>query len=111
MDLASSIVYQYTCAGCKASYIGKTKRHLKSRIAEHLGVSVRTGSRLSKPSHSAIREHAHAHDHPINKRDFSILDSSDRDGDLLILESIHQSLVRPSIGGNEASVPLLCFNN
>ena len=33
--LQSSVVYQITCAGCNACYIGKTKRHLKTRIEEH----------------------------------------------------------------------------
>ena len=31
------VFYQFTCAGCKACYIGETKRHLNTRIAEHLG--------------------------------------------------------------------------
>ena len=36
-SLQSYIVYQFTCAGCKACYIGETKRHLNTRIEEHLG--------------------------------------------------------------------------
>ena len=35
--LQSYVVYQFTCAGCNACYIGKTKRHWKTRIEEHLG--------------------------------------------------------------------------
>ena len=31
------VVYQFTCAGCKACYIGETKRHLNTRTEEHLG--------------------------------------------------------------------------
>ena len=27
----SYVVYQFTCAGCKACYIGETKRHLNTR--------------------------------------------------------------------------------
>ena len=33
----SLVVYQLTCGGCKACYIGETKRHLNARIEEHLG--------------------------------------------------------------------------
>ena len=36
-SLQSYVVYQFTCAGCKACYIGETMRHLNSRIEEHLG--------------------------------------------------------------------------
>ena len=33
----SYVVYQLTCAGCNAYYIGETKRHLKTINEEHLG--------------------------------------------------------------------------
>ena len=36
-SLQSYAVYQFTCAGCKACYIGETKHHLNTRIEEHLG--------------------------------------------------------------------------
>ena len=35
-DLKSSLVYIYTCASCSSSYIGKTYRHFKARIDEHI---------------------------------------------------------------------------
>ena len=35
--LQSYVVYQFTCAECKACYVGETKRHLNTRIEEHLG--------------------------------------------------------------------------
>ena len=34
--LRSFIVSRVTCPGCNASYIGKTTRHLTTRIEEHL---------------------------------------------------------------------------
>ena len=36
--LRSHVVYKFTCAGCNASYIGKTTRHtwISSRVCEHL---------------------------------------------------------------------------
>ena len=33
----SYVVYQFTYAGCKACYIGKTKHHLNTRTEKHLG--------------------------------------------------------------------------
>ena len=32
-DLISDIVYQFSCGGCNATYIGQSKRHLKVRIS------------------------------------------------------------------------------
>ena len=34
--LKSFVVYKFTCAGCQSGYIGETKRHLPTRIKEHL---------------------------------------------------------------------------
>ena len=34
--LKSFVVYKFTCAGCQSCYIGETKRHLPTRIKEHL---------------------------------------------------------------------------
>ena len=35
-SLQSYVVYQFTCAGCKAYYIDEAKPHLNTRIKEHL---------------------------------------------------------------------------
>ena len=36
--LKSFAVHKFTCAGCQPYYIGKTKRHLPTRIKEHLQI-------------------------------------------------------------------------
>ena len=33
----SSVVYQYSCARCGSCYVGRTHKHLTTRIEEHLG--------------------------------------------------------------------------
>ena len=35
-SLQSYVVYQFSCEGCKACYVGETKRHLNTRIKDHL---------------------------------------------------------------------------
>ena len=35
-DLKSFLVYKLTCASCSSSDIGKTCRHFKTRIEEHI---------------------------------------------------------------------------
>ena len=37
MSNVKYVIYQFTCAGCKACYIGETKCHLNTRTEEHLG--------------------------------------------------------------------------
>ena len=36
--LLSGLVYQYKCGGSNATYYGKTKRHFKVQICEHLDI-------------------------------------------------------------------------
>jgi len=108
-ELKSNIVYKYTCDSCKASYIGKTTKHLKTRISQHLGISDRTGTQMTKPPFSAIRNHADDTDHPIHRKDFSVLASTPYHQQLLIMESILTYIHKPSLSNNETSTPLLCF--
>ena len=35
--------YKFKCSGCSATYYGKTKRHFKVGMCEHVGVSALTG--------------------------------------------------------------------
>ena len=44
--LLSGLVYQYKCGGCNATYYGKTKRHFKVQIGEHLGISYLTEKKV-----------------------------------------------------------------
>ena len=54
--LRSGIVYKFKCGGCNATYYGKTKRHFKVRMCEHLGVSALTGKRVKGDNDSAVKE-------------------------------------------------------
>ena len=57
--LLSGLVYQYKCGGCNATYYGKTKRHFKVRICEHLGISHLTEEKLKIDNRklTTIQEH------------------------------------------------------
>ena len=108
-ELQASVVYEYKCHRCNATYIGKTKRHLRVRIFEHLGRSIRTKRPVSKPVYSAIRDHAHEEDHPILRESFKILASRRTDKELLICESLLQMRHKPSLCVYDRSTDLLCF--
>ena len=106
ISLCSSVIYNYTCGGCNASYIGKTTRNLSIRICEHKGLSYRTKRVLNKPMQSSIREHSHEKDHVINRENFEVLDSSSFDNDLLILESLWIWKKRPTLNDYAISTKL-----
>ena len=55
----SELVYKYKCDGCNATYYGKTKRHFKVRICEHLGTPSFTGKNITidYKNLTAIQEH------------------------------------------------------
>ena len=42
-ELRSLVVYKFKCNTCNVEFIGKTKRHYRTRTSEHIGVSPLTG--------------------------------------------------------------------
>ena len=105
--LSSSVVYKYTCPRCDHGiYVGCTKRLLKVRIDSHRGVSHRTGSRLSNPEQSNIRNHSKLCKTYIDNKDFSILGQVQNNNDLTILESIIIKKTVPSLNTHSSSVKL-----
>ncbi len=56
-ELRSLVVYKFSCSDCNITYVGKSKRHLKTRACEHAGLSDRTGIILKSPQDSAIFSH------------------------------------------------------
>ena len=57
MCLKSFVVHKFNCAQCASEYVGMTTRTLGTRVDKQVGVSYRTGARLTQPPHSAIRDH------------------------------------------------------
>ena len=108
-ELQSSIVYQYECNSCNALYIGQSKRQFKVRQYEHFGKSIRSNRPLGRPPLSAIREHSHTHDHPMDSSSFSVLSVKSSNMELPIAESLHIVQKSPSLNYHGTSVELLCF--
>ena len=96
-DLQSFVVYQYNCSCSAASYIGQTTCNLAKRIAQHRGLSERTGARLDSSPYSAIREHACKYHHEIDPEAFRILSTAKDRQTLNILESLHIKLKQPTL--------------
>ena len=98
--LRSSVIYLFSCPSCSARYVGSTSRWIKHRISDHLGRSFRTGLPLSNPQFSAIREHSHNSDHLFTHTDFEILGSTPFRSDLLTLESLYITKLKPELNGS-----------
>ncbi|KYN15983.1 hypothetical protein ALC57_11780, partial [Trachymyrmex cornetzi] len=65
------VVYKINCNNCDASYVGQTKRKLKTRItSEH-----RNDIRKSNNNHSVITEHRLEHGHNFDWENTEIVDS------------------------------------
>ena len=105
----SNIVYIYKCGICNSRYIGETSRHYTTRVAEHMGVSPRTGAPMARIN-SNVYSHFLESGHRIKKEDFSILYSRGS-SDLRLSESIAIHQHRPDLNDKVASVPLevLCM--
>ena len=87
--LKSSVIYKFTCAGCKTRYIGETSRHLTTRIKEH--------TTTDKNSH--IFQHLK---NPNCKNKFSsdcfkIIDSAKSSFSLKIKEAFHIKRENPEL--------------
>ncbi|XP_071581446.1 uncharacterized protein [Temnothorax nylanderi] len=57
-DRETDLVYRINCGNCDASYIGQTKRYLKTRINEHRNdIKKDEGSRSVVSKHRAFHQH------------------------------------------------------
>ena len=106
--LRSHVVYQFTCQCCSALYVGQTRRHIHTRISEHMGVSPLTGKERSISTMSSIFAHEHMHKHPVSASDFKIL-SGTSEWDLLIRESRLITQLNHVLNANIRSIPLELF--
>ena len=109
--LLSGLVYQYKCGGCNATYYGKTKRHFKVRICEHLGISHLTGKKVKIDNNKlmAIQEHLLCHNYSPSFEDFSILTWESTDLKLKIMESLLIARNKPILNKTDCSLPLELF--
>ena len=54
--LHSGIIYKFQCGGSDITSYGKTKRHFKVRISEHIGKSVLTTKKVKGDYDATIKE-------------------------------------------------------
>ena len=94
------VVYKYKCQCCGALYVGQTRRHIHTRISEHVGVSSKTGNKLSVSQMSAVLTHHHLSGHNFSDSDFTILTPGKSKFDLEMCESLLISKLKPIVNNN-----------
>ena len=105
-DLCSSLVYLFQCDACSATYVGQTKKSLRTRAYEHLGRSSRTGDLLARPPQSAIRQHLEVCGSGRSVDNFKVLNSFSNPVLLKIAESIEIYTRKPELNIEESSFQL-----
>ena len=97
--IRSLVVYKFSCSGCNATYIGKTKRHHKVRMCEHLGTSFRTGepTKFNEKSSTAIRDHIRDSGHKNDFESFKLLSFGKNNFECLIKEKLLLQKFSPTL--------------
>ena len=107
-DLFTSIS---VVAASNATYYGKTKRHFKVRICEHLNISHLTGKKVKIDNNklTAIQEHLLCSNYSPSFEGFSILTRESNDFKLKIMESLLIARDKPILNKADSSLPLELF--
>ena len=87
-DLRSYVVYKFVCGSCKADYVGRTKRHLSTRIKEYLETDKKSCEHLNESRRCKALN---------NKVCFSILDYATAQYSLSIKEGMHIGWPKPAL--------------
>jgi len=90
-DLHTNVVYKISCDNCDASYVGQTRRFLKTRISEH-----RNHINRNTTQYSVITDHRLLN-HEFDWNCVEILDEEPILGKRLVSEMIHIKLQKNSI--------------
>ena len=101
-SLRSRVVYKFSCAGCNASYIGETTRHICARVREHL---------LSDKSSHVYRhlQSSRACHDSCTAECFTILDSAVSKFQIKIKEVMHIKWENPTLNQQLKHLELSLF--
>jgi len=80
----SNVVYKICCNDCNVSYVGQTKRQVKTRIKEH-----KNNSKFISPKPSVITEHIREHLHSFDWDNIKIMDTEPNYYKRTISEMLH----------------------
>ena len=113
MNCRSFILYKFLCNKCNLVYYGKTFRHFKVRVFEHLGKSIKTNKPFTyNPAfnnNTAVRDHLQKCKCHTTIDDFKIMGSANNDYYLKIKESLIIQRDDPFLNKNVKSILVALF--
>ncbi|CAF0823921.1 unnamed protein product [Brachionus calyciflorus] len=98
--MKSLVVYKINCADCRASYIGKTKRHLITRVEEHKtteNTKKNANNKFKDDHESAVYGHMSESGHQVDFNNVEILDSPSSDYKLKLKEAFYIKKYKPTL--------------
>jgi len=98
MEFTSRVIYKFKCAGCNASYVGRTHCHFDTRCEQHL----KTDSNSHILKHIKIKNECKKSD----KTSFKIIDRANSDYALAIKEGMHIKWQEPTLNTQKKHVIL-----
>ena len=101
--------YKFQCSSCNATYYGKTKRHFKVCVSEHMGVSARKGKNIKSTKNSAVHDHMVVCNKIVSFEDFSALANRTNDFRIKLQESLLIHRGGPQLNKTSESAPLMLF--
>jgi len=78
------VIYKISCKDCDATYVGQTKRQLKTRLREH-----KNNIRQDHSKHSIVSEHIINFNHAFDWENVQIIDHEHNYHEKMISEMIH----------------------
>ena len=110
--IVASNVYKFQCCGCNATYYGKTKRHFKVRMCEHLRISTLTVKIGKGDDDSVIKENLLFFNHVPDFEDSSVLTNNNNNFKFTLMESLLTSTDHPPLNKNKLlPLPLELFDS
>ena len=98
------------CDSCNSIYYGKTLRHFKVRVSEHLGVSAKTEKRVKVFNTTAVRDRS-LFCKEARSDNFEILCYESNNFKLCLKESLFIHKDDPPLNKTIKSMPLELFND
>ena len=95
--LKSYVVYKFTCAGCQTCYVGETRRHLTTRIHEHLVTDKKSHILQHLKSNPTCRD-------VCNNDCFEIIDYASSSFRLKVKEALHIKWLKPELNKQKKHV-------
>ena len=113
LNCRSFLIYKFQCNKCNLVYYGKTFRHFKVRVFEHLGRSLRTNKPFTynpkNINNTSVLNHIKNCKCDASPIDFSIIGTAKNDFQLRIKESLLIQKDNPILNKTVSSMPLMLF--